>query len=113
MKTFADFENAKKTAAKKALKKGPVHHMSVEPAEMNGVKGYLTTAHHRPPASGKKDHMGMMMDHDALVSKSFHKNPEEMASHHSVMMGGKQMIPGTPESVKESKAAGAGNPNKD
>lgn len=105
--TFADFEKAKKGAAKKALKKGPVHSMRVEPAELNGVKGYMTTAHHEPPAG----HKNGMMDHDAMTSRAFHSSAEEMGSHHSVMMGGKQMIPGTPEQAAESEASGAGDPN--
>lgn len=88
--TFAEFEHAKKHAAKKAIKKGPVHHMSVEPAEMNGVNGYLTTAHHKPPANSKKS-PGYPYDHEAMVSKAFHKTAEDAGSHVSQMMGGKQM----------------------
>ncbi len=107
--TFEDFKKSKEVA-KKMVKKGPVHHMSVEPAEMNGTKGYLTTAHHAPPANSKR---GGMMDHEAMVSKAFHKSPEEMASHHSMMMGGKQMIPGTPENAAEATADGAGDENKE
>lgn len=100
--SFAEFEHAKKNAAKKAIKNGPVRHMTVEPAEMNGVKGYLTTAHHTPPKDSKKNGMGLMMDHDALVSKAFHKSAEDAGSHTSQMMGGKQMA--TPK---------AGDPDED
>jgi hypothetical protein len=108
---FQDFEKSKKDAAKKAMKKGPVHHMSVEPAEMNGAKGYLTTAHHEPPAATRKTGPGMPFDHEAMISKAFHKTPEEAGSHMSMMMGGKQMIPGTPAAAEESAADGAGDPN--
>ncbi len=110
---FNEYEKSKKTAAKKAIKKGPVHHMTVEPAEMNGVKGYLTTAHHEPTAHNKKNSMGMVMDHDAMISKAFHKSAEDAGSHTSQMMGGKQMIPSTPANKAEAKADGAGDEDKE
>lgn len=99
--SFNEYEKSKKTAAKKAVKKGPVHHMTVEPAEMNGVKGFLTTAHHTPPKDAKKNSMGMMMDHDALVSRAFHKSAEDAGSHTSQMMGGKQMSAGDDDGDKD------------
>lgn len=103
--SFADYEKSKKGEIKKAVKKGKVEHMHVERLD----NGFMTTSRHEMPKGDKN--MGMMMSE--RESKHFHMTPEEMGSHHSMMMGGKQLIPVGDGAKEESAAAGAGDPNKE
>lgn len=96
--SFQDFEKSKQSKA--AAKKGKVEHLHTERLD----NGYMTTARHERPAPSQ----GREIYQPPTESKHFHKTPEEMGSHHSVMMGGQPLVPSSPGKKAEDDADEAG-----